>query len=217
MWFYFILILVQLILYPVIIYRAFKAKLKKNKSSFKKHLIRLIILLIFSGLFFEKIPGSNYFWMPIDAIHQGFSNKSLTGKWFVSGKKIYEWAPERHFNGDGYSIRISEMDDDLVAYFQKPDSLFYTNYPKQSRRENWQTKPWRSTPMEEDDLDAYYFAFHTTDTLGFQLIDLLEEDGNYYSYQYYLHGDDASKHYGNIDFYLICPKRKLIIKINHNT
>lgn len=181
--------------------------------------MQLFALLIFSGLFFEQIPGSKYFWAPIDYMGETFEDRSLTGEWFISGERLHEWDSGPSFNGDGYNVRVSQLKSKSSKYFQSPDSLFFSEFPK-NKHSDWEIKEWTTTPCKEKDLPAYYFANHSFRDSDFKLDELMEEEGNYYSYECKKQGDIrdiAGEYIANIHFYIISPNRQLIIKISFFT
>lgn len=213
-----ILILCLLISYPIIGYRIFKAIRRKNKRKATLLSALLIILILVPGFYLRILPGSDIFWKPVEKVQEKNYNEELTGFEFNDGQLIYEYESERFFNGDGYSIWIYELDEKTSKYFKNPNTNFFTEYPSTEIRNHWQTEFWKKTPFNESEQKFLDFAHSSLDELDFELEDLLEEKGNYYSYKYYLHNYDKDKSIvGNIDFYIICPDRKLIVKINHNT
>ena len=215
MWFFLIFLIIQLIGYPLLGIRLIRSLLKKNKSLFKKSAIRLIILMIFSGLVFEKLPGSNLFYWPFEAVDSKFYTKSLTNKSFILKKPIYEFDSERAFNGDGRSFAIYPLTENIAQYFINPDSMFFKNYPKKDIRNGWEIKKWTRTPIRAEDLDAFHFASYTENQSEYNLEELLNENENYYAIKYYKHSfSDGEERILNVDFYVICPKRRILITIN---
>ena len=211
-------ILCLLISYPIIVYRIFKAIIKKNKRKAFILSTLLLILILVPGFYLRILPGSNIFWKPVEKVQEKDYNEELTGFEFNNGKLIYEYESERSFNEDGYSIWIYELDEKTSKYFKNPNANFFTEYPSTEIRNHWQTEFWKETPFKESEQKFLDFAHSSLDELDFELEDLLKEKGNYYSYQYYLHNfDNYESIVGNIDFYIICPDRKLIVKINRNT
>jgi hypothetical protein len=164
------------------------------------------------------LPGSEFFWKPIDNAQERNYNVDLTGFEFNYGELIYEYESKRDFNGDGYSIWIYKIDDKTSEYFKSPSNEFFTKYPLIGIRSDWELELWKRTPFDIEEQKFLDFAHSSLDELDFELEDLLNEKGNYYAYKYYMHNFSSGTVYvGNIDFYIICPIRKLIVKINHNT
>ena len=211
------LILVLLISYPIIFYKIFKAFRKKDKRKLYRLSALLLILILIPGFFFKILPGSDFFWQPIEKVQEKNYNEELTGLEFNDGKLIYEYETERFFNGDGYSIWIYELDEKTADYFKNPEPKFFTDYPTTDLRNHWQAEFWKKTPFDKTEQKFLDFAHSSLDTLDFELEDLLNEKGNYYGYEYYIHNFGERELVGDIDFYIICPNRKIIVKINHNT
>lgn len=84
-------------------------------------------------------------------------------------------------------------------------------------RYHWQAEFWKKTPFKKSEQKFLDFAHSSLDTLDFELEDLLNEKGNYYGYEYYIHNFGERELVADIDFYIICPNRKIMVKINHNT
>ncbi len=178
----------------------------------------LIVLILIPGFFWRILPGSDFFWKPIEKIQEKNYNLELTGFEFNDGKLVYIDESERSFNGDGYSIWIYEIDEKTAKYFKNPNDEFFSKYPNTELRSNWKSEFWKKTPFDQKEQQFFNFAHSSLDKLKFELEDLLIEKGNYYAYEYYMHNfSDENIFIGNIDFYIICPNRKIIVKINHNT
>ena len=215
---FFFLTVIIVITYPIIGYKIFKAIQRKNKRQLKRLLGILTILILLPGFFWRILPGSDFLWRPIEKIQENKYHKELTGFEFHNGPLIYEYETRRDFNGDGYSIWIYELEEDASKYFKNPNTDFFVKYPKTNLRNDWQVEFWKKTPFQKNEQKFIDFAHSPLNTLEFELEDLLNEEGNYYGYEYYMHDfGDKTIFVGNIDFYIICPDRKLIVKINHNT
>ncbi len=199
--------------YPIWALKMYRALRAKNKPKFYKFSIILIVLILIPGFYWKLLPGSNLFWNPIEKAEERNYNVELTGFEFNDGELIYEYETERAFNGDGYSIWIYKIDDQTVEYFKNPKEEFFTKHPSTELRSQWETEFWKKTPFDKQEKKFLDFAHTTLEKLEFELEDLLYEKGNYYAYKYYMH----SYGIGNIDFYIICPNRKIIVQINHNT
>ena len=212
------LTLIILILYPIIGFKIYKSIRNKDKRKLYRLSAILLILIIIPGFFLRILPGSDLVWRPIEKVQEKSYNTELTGFEFNFGESIYKYESNRDFNGDGYSIWIYEIDDKTANYFKKPNADFFTNYPNSDFRNKWETEYWKKTPFDKEEQKFLDFAHSELDELEFELEDLLNEKGNYYAYEYYMHDfSDETVYVGNIDFYIICPNRKLIVKINHNT
>lgn len=212
------LTLIILISYPIIGFKMIKAFRKKNKRKLYRLSILLLVLIMLPGFFWRILPGSDLFWQPIEKVQEKNYNKELTGFEFNTGKLIYEYETERFFNGDGYSIWIYELDEKTTDYFKNPSTNFFKEYPTTDLRNHWQSEFWKKTPFDKKEQRFLDFANTSLDELDFELENLLNENGNYYAYEYFSHNYDKDiSVVGNIDFYIICPNRKIMVKINHNT
>jgi hypothetical protein len=207
------LVLIITLTYPILAWKIFKAFKAKNKPNLIRLSTILLILILIPGFYFKLLPGSNLVWYPIEKAQERRYNIELTGFEFNDGELIYEYETQRAFNGDGYSIWIYKIDDQTAEYFKQPKEEFFTKHPRTGLRSHWEPEFWKKTPFDKQEQKFLDFADSSLDDLDFELEDLLYEKGNYYAYEYYMHSFGV----GNIDFYILCPKRKLIVKINHNT
>ena len=213
-----LLILALIISYPIIGFKIFKAIRSENKRKSYRLSALLLILILVPGFLLRILPGSDLLWKPIDNLQERNDNIEITGHKFNYGKEIFKYESERDFNGDGYSIWIYEIDENTANYFKDPNEDFFTKHPNRKYRKHWESEFWKRTPFNPKEQHFLEFANNTLDNLEFELKDVLNEQGNYYAYQYYMHDfSDGTLYVGNIDFFVICPKRKIIVKINHNT
>ena len=218
MWIFLIFLLIQVIGYPLVGFKLIRSLFKKDRTNVKKNSIWFIGLLIFSGLVFEILPGSKLFWWPMEAIESKSYTKNLMGISFVLPEPIYELNSERHFNGDGSSFSIYKLDEKITKKIMNSDSTFFSLYPKKGIRDDWELKTWNKTPLKTDDTDAFHFASYAENKSEYNLEELLNEKGNYYAFKYYKHSfSNGSDHILNVDFYVISPKRNILISINVNT
>lgn len=212
------LTLIILISYPIIGFKIYKSIRNKDKRKLYRLLTILLTLVLIPGFFWRLLPGSDLVWRPIEKVQEKGYNTELTGFEFNFGDPIYEYESKRDFNGDGYSIWIYEIDDKTAQYFKNPNAEFFIDYPSSDFRKDWETEFWKKTPFNKEEQKFFNFAHKDLDELEFELEDLLYEKENYYAYEYYMHDfSDGTVYVGNIDFYILCPNRKLIVKINHNT
>ncbi len=213
-----LLTFIILISIPILGFKIIKAFIKKDRPRLYKLFGLLLILILVPGFFWQILPGSDFFWGPIEKVHEKNYNEELTGFEFHDGELLYEYVTERAFNGDGYSIWIYEIDEETARYFKNPNPDFFTKYPNPEFRSDWETEYWKKTPFDTNEQKFLDFAHSSLDEMDFELEDLLNESGNYYAYKYYIQNFSEGRSYvANIDFYIICPDRKLIVKINHNT
>ncbi|WP_425077844.1 hypothetical protein [Psychroserpens sp. S379A] len=212
-----IIVLSLLTSYLVIGYRIFKAIRRKDKRKAYQLSLLLTLLILIPGFYLRILPGSNFFWKPIELAKEKNYNVELTGFEFNDGDLIYVYESERFFNGDGYSIWIYKIDEQTAEYFKNPNEEFFSKHPQTELRSHWIPEFWKKTPFDKKEQKFLDFAHSTLDELDFELEDLLNEKGNYYAYEYFIHDFTKSEVVANIDFYIICPNRKFIVKINHNT
>ena len=213
-WVYITFVLIQIIGYPIVVFKLITGLIKKDRVKVINSMKWSFVLIIFSGLVFEKIPGSKYFWYPFEVVNSKIFTKKLTGESFNLGDPIEEYHSERAFNGDGYSIDIYELNSQQNMYFESPNPEFYTEYPAEELREDWETNRWEKTPLKKEDMPAFCVAVLYRNKVQIDLNEIVNEDGNYYAYQFFRHNEVII---GNVDFYIISPKRKLFILINLNT
>lgn len=217
-WIFIIFLLIQIIGYPLVGFKLIRALFKKDKTNAKRNSIWLIGLFVFSGLVFEILPGSKLLWWPIEAIESKSYTKNLMGISFILPQPIYELNSERHFNGDGSSFSVYKLDEKIIEELINPDSTFFNQYPKRGIRDDWELKEWNRTPLKTDDKDAFHFASYAENKSEYNLEELLNEKGNYYAFKYYKHlFSSGSDQILNVDFYLISPKRNILICVNVNT
>ncbi len=217
-WIFIIFLLIQVIGYPLVCFKLIRALFKNDKTNAKRNSIWLIGLIVFSGLVFEILPGSKLFWQPIEAIESKAYTKNLFGISFVMPEPIYELNSERNFNGDGSSISVYKLDKKIIKELINLDSIYFNQYPKKGTRDDWELKKWNRTPLKTDDKDAFHFASYAENKSEYNLKELLNEKGNYYAFKYFKHSfSDGEELIQNIDFYLISPRRKILIAINVNT
>jgi len=214
----FLIILIQLIGYPVVVMRLTHSIVKKDKLAIKKYCCWLLGLFIFSGMAFEKLPGSQLLWWPIERIESKFYTKRITGHSFFLSEPLYESHSKRAFNGDGRSIQIYDLSKGVKDNFTNPDSMFFKNYPKQEFFSDWSVVHWAHTPIKLEHEDAYHFASYANNQSEYKLDELLHESGNYYAFKYYDHSPSGGlDNIRNVEFYLLSPKRNILITINVDT
>ncbi len=217
-WFFLLLVFLLVVAYLKVGIHLIISLYKRDKFLIKKYCLRLGLLLVLSGFVFEILPGSRLFWWPIKSIDSLIYTENLTGRSFVLPEPIYTLDTERTFNGDGSSIAIYSLKENFVQEFLYPDSLFFNEYPKKGSRDHWEIQNWTNTPIKLEHKEAFSFAKYADNYSKYNLDELINEEGNYYAFKYYLHTlPDMTTMFGNIDFYLICPKRKIFIEINVNT
>ena len=208
--FYLIILLILiaiLIGFCVWIYRLFKLYNNGNRKSFWIQSSILAVITIILTWNLQILPFSKNF-------HIKEQTELLTGKKFWSWK-IYDYE-ELGVRGEGYTIDIFEFNDEMAEYFKNPDSNFFEKYPIElDYRKNWTRNTWKETPVIESELE---YLEHSTPHYGGWKGEIVEQmkfvrklankEGSFYAYN--------NRGENNVDFFIICPNKKLIIMINHN-
>jgi len=174
----------------------------------------LLFLVVFPGLTWGILPGSSVYQ---DLIR----TRKLTGKSFLLGEPKLSEHSERFFNGDGSSIVVYSISDKVASGLTDPSARFFEGFPlRPGYRSDWEATRWRKTPSQPMDEVFIKFVGINTETKEFGhdnprhvAARLLTEEGNFYSYFYYMHGDYP----GNVDVFIISPKERLLVIANLNT
>ena len=87
-------------------YGIYKAIRRKNKKLLLILIGLFLALVLIPNYYFRIIPGTDFLYIPFDAIEERHYNFEITGHEFNLDKPIYEYETERAFNGDGYSIWV---------------------------------------------------------------------------------------------------------------
>jgi hypothetical protein len=147
---------------------------------------------------------------------------AIFGEGIYLKKYLYDYnSPRTLFLGDGYSFTVFELPNDYSEYINKNFDLIEKNYPmNNSFRNEWNIEPWKVTPINNYDDNAYINRFvispfydeknHEYKIYKKYIEMILNEEGNYYCYFY-------SEGRRDIDFYVYVPKEKILIMINHLT
>jgi hypothetical protein len=162
----------------------------------------------------------------------------LVGRPFLLGSPVFAFDSERAFNGDGYSIYRYNLPASIAEGLQRPPETFFTTLPKKpSYRSEWKTKYWRRTPVDQSEQEFVQFAAPMGNfpngmrsEPGFVelgdaarreaefLQQLLREEDNYYAYFYFMAGPwNGITWPGDIDFFVLSPRRRVLYVINNNT
>ena len=204
---------------------------KKNKYLFT------ILCGILCGIFlciavFSMFSYYGYKLLTAERKPREISTEELTynlfGKHFYLGNIISSYNSERAFNGDGYSIYVFEMSEELSTYITDNFLTIKDIYPdKPYFRVEWTTdwiiEKWRDTPFNEEEKWLYNFAIDAEYQYENDLTDksnatksisyfkkLMNEEGSFYSYNYYSMGM-------NIDFFVFNIEDNILVFINHDT
>ena len=140
--------------------------------------------------------------------------KNIYGGETALSDPIFSKDSERSFQGDGTSITVYELNDEVKQRFLTPSTEFLAKYPlKPSYRSKWQTKKWRRAPYEESEEKYISFGLLAANSQKQALKEALKRSSTYYAYFHYDHGDNP----GNIDLYVIDLLENKIYSINLNT
>lgn len=131
----------------------------------------------------------------------------MTGKLFWSWKEFnYD---ELGVRGEGYTLYIYKFDKETAEYFENPDSAFFRNFPPA----NYSQIRWTPTPVKSGDMEILDFVTPVYAGWKGEIVtrqdfikNIATQQGSYYAY----------RHSGSTDFFIISPKERLVILINHN-
>lgn len=144
-----------------------------------------------------------------------FKNKTLD----LTGKQFWSWNNYRYeeigVRGEGYTFEIYDLSLDIAKYFEDPPSSFFEDYPT----EKYSYSKWKRTPIQDDELGKLEFVtpvYGNWDENKKQIIkeklelvkQIMTENGSFYTFDTVIWKD--------VTLYLIAPKQKLIVQINHN-
>jgi hypothetical protein len=154
---------------------------------------------------------------------------NLFGKGILLSKRVGKYHSGRAINGDGYSIDVFKLPEEYINEILANFGEIKKEYPqKPDYRDKWESVGWQESPIKEDEKLFYdfivlkeemhlYYSLHSSKAIKY-FIDSINEESNHYCYNYNLHKwSDGDISVGDIDFYVFCPKEKLLICINHNT
>jgi hypothetical protein len=203
----FLILVAILVGFCIWIYRLIKLYKNGNKKSFwiQSTILATIIVIITWNL--RIFPFSKN-------IYIKEQTELLTGKSFWSWE-LYDYE-EISVRGEGYTIDIFEFDEKIAEYFKNPDSVFFEKYPIElDYRKNWTRNTWKKTPVIESEIE---YLEHSTPHYGNwkgEIVERMEfvrelakKEGSFYAFN--------NRGENNVDFFILCPKEKLIIMINHN-
>jgi hypothetical protein len=127
---------------------------------------------------------------------------------------IFKYDSQRSFNGDGASLYVFELPDQLRRRFEKQDSRLLTEFPKRPYyRSDWKVVSWKEAPFDTS-LEKYLdFALSASSGHSQEIREALSRKGTFYSFFHYDHGSSP----GNIDFFIVDLVGGRIYEINVNT
>jgi hypothetical protein len=199
--FYFFLFILGLVIgltiWSVRLYKLYKAGKRK---SFTIQICILTALIVFATWELQIFPLSENFYIKEQTT-------KLTGKSFWSWKEFsYD---ELGIRGEGYTLYIYKFSQETADYFSNPNSLFFSTFPRKTESDI----KWTKTPVKKEDLKILEFV--TPIYIGWKSEIIARQDfikkiatrkGAYYAY----------KDGGGTDFFIISPKDRLVILINHD-
>lgn len=205
-----LLLLIVLILVSVLflywIYRIIRMYIS---GRYKAGLIHTFVLIVLGfGILWELriIPLS---------VTNDFKNRTeaLTGKQFWSQKEYR--LEDISVRGEGYTFEIYRINPEMTRYFENPPKSFFENYPTK----NYSLTKWQKTPIQQNEIEKLEFLTpvymnwskkqRTEIAEKHALVkEIANREGSYYVLDTII-GKDAT-------LYLIAPKERLIIWINHN-
>ena len=194
-----ILVIVGLIFWLVKIFKFYRQKRTK---------IAVINSVIFGLL--TLVIGWELRVIPLSA-DWDFRNKTKD----LTGKQFWSWNDYRYdemgIRGEGFTFEIYELNDETANYFANPDKDFFEHFPSKI----FETTKWKETPVIDTELVNFVTPIYGNwsqslqkEILEKQLIvkQVAKEKGSYYAF----------RQSQGTDLYLISPKRKILIYINHN-
>jgi hypothetical protein len=195
----FLLIIVGLLFWLIKIYKFYRQKRTKT-AAVNSIIFGLLVLIICWEL--RIIPLSE---------NWDFSNKTKE----LTGKQFWSWNDYRYedvgIRGEGFTFEIYKLNDEVANYFANPDKEFFEGFPSKT----FETTKWKETPIIDTQLVNFVTPVYGNwskslqkEILEKQLIvkQIAKEKGSFYAF----------RQAGGTDLYLISPKRKVLIYINHN-
>jgi uncharacterized membrane protein YcgQ (UPF0703/DUF1980 family) len=195
----FLLVLAGLIFWIIKTIKLFR--LKRTKPAVINTLI-LVLIVLFTCWELRIIPLS----ADLDFKNQ---TKDLTGREFWSWNE-YRY-DEIGIRGEGFTFEIYKLNEEMAKYFANPDVEFFEHFPS----DKFGTTHWNKTPITDTEFVNYMTPIYGNWSKSLQkeieynqniVKQVATNTGSYYAIR---------RSHGN-DLYLISPKRKMIIYINHN-
>lgn len=133
----------------------------------------------------------------------------------LTGKQFWSWNDFRYdeigIRGEGFTFEIYKLNEKVAEYFTKPEKDFFEQFPA----EKFETTKWKETPILDTGLINFVTPIYGNWSKSLQkeieekqliVRQVANNNGSYY----------AVRQSHGTDLYLISPKRKIIIYINHN-
>jgi hypothetical protein len=149
--------------------------------------------------------------------NSGASDRYSRDTYDAEGKfpePVFKYTPKRSFNGDGASLYVFDIPDQVRLRFEKQDSRLLTEFPKRPHyRSDWKVVSWREAPFDTS-LEKYLeFALLASSEHSHEIREALSRKGTFYSFFHYDHGSSP----GNIDFFVVDLIGGRVYEINVNT
>jgi hypothetical protein len=182
-----------------------------TRTAIKKHWKKLGIQVAAPVVYFAVLAGITAF------ANSGASDRYFRDIYDAEGKypePIFKYTPERSFNGDGASLYVFELPDQVRLRFEKQDSRLLTEFPRRPHyRSDWKVVSWKEGPFDTS-LEKYLeFALFATSEHTKEIQEALSRKGTFYSFFHYDHGTSP----GNIDFFIVDLIGGRVYEINVNT
>ncbi len=140
--------------------------------------------------------------------------KDLYDTDFEFADPVFIEESSRSFNGDGASIYVYEIPDQIRRRFENPDSRLMTEFPKRPHfRSHWSVVIWKKAPFDSNFENYLDFALYASSKHSQEIRDALSREGTFYSFFHYDHGSSP----GNVDFFVVDLVGGRIYEINVNT
>lgn len=196
-------------------------------------LILLIVASVYLGWFISTIYYKKWrlvaFQIILPVVCLGFLSiylelrfvNRIFGRSQFIGRPIYEFHSDRSLNGDGFSLEVNKLPEDLKKHFFQLSQADLKKIPEKAEYlDKWGTCSWAKTPFDEK--NKKYLDFVLSDygdrSKPFQeniqrVKDALAAPGNFHSFFYLDHGERP----GNVDLFVIDVKNDFIFFLNLNT
>ena len=133
----------------------------------------------------------------------------------LTGKQFWSWNDYRYdelgIRGEGFTFEIYKLNDDIANYFINPDKEFFDDFPNAK----FETTKWKETPIVDTELVNFVTPTYGNWSQSLQkeiaekqkvVREVAYDKGSYF----------AVRQSHGTDLYIISPRRKIIIYINHN-
>lgn len=167
----------------------------------------ILIIIVFGILLELRI-------IPLSSAND-FKNRTaeLTGKQFWSSSDFRH--EDISVRGEGFTFEIYKLKPEIAEYFKCPPNSFFQKFPT----DNYSLTKWKKTPIKQSEMDKLEFitpmygnwSENEKRKIGDKqslVKQIALESGSYYVFDTIIGKD--------VTMYLIAPKQKLIIWINHN-